>query len=694
MREKIAILTVLTAIVVLCPKAQAQWVQTNGPGGGDVICLSLKDTTLYAGVAGGVFRSSDNGVHWVYSGLKNNNVGALVVSGNDLYAGIGYGGGVFHSTNNGTSWSYIGLDQFTIYSLAVSGNYLLAGTNSFIYRSSDNGANWIIDTVGLRSTSINTLEVLGSKLFAGTDNGAYCSTNDGASWKQIDTAFKGDFRSFALIGDNLFEGTGSGMRVYNDSSKQGMFIKNGLIDDNIHALLCVDSIVYAATDFGVARTTDEGANWTPTYTSGGLYLVVLSLAAKDSELFAGTLGSGVFRSTDHGISWNSFNNGLPYNKVGSLAYIDSTLFAGTYGVYKTTNEGADWSSALNGLTYPYNDYLASGNGNIFAATERGIYRSSNKGAHWTLASEGLPYDKHITNDTLYWSINTLFANGNNIFAGSGFGVFLSTNNGASWSIIDTGLPIDNSNVTSFAMIGNELFAVIPGKGVYRSTNDGLNWDSAGNVPANINMYVIVANGNDLFVRTDSGAFRSTDNGDNWIAVNNGLPGRFIDVLMASNNVLFAGTDSAGVYISTNKGTNWISANDGLMNTTVLAFAIYGGNIFAGTDSGVYRRPLSDFGISAVNEKPNDLPAQFSLQQNYPNPFSANTNVEYRIPNEEHVTLSIYNSLGEEVATLVNSESSAGTHSVQLSGNGLQNGIYFYRLAAGKSVGIGKMMVIH
>jgi hypothetical protein len=126
---------------------------------------------------------------------------------------------------------------------------------------------------------------------------------------------------------------------------------------------------------------------------------------------------------------------------------------------------------------------------------------------------------------------------------------------------------------------------------------------------------------------------------------------------------------------------------------IYAVSAGGGYLYAGTTIGAWRRPFSDFGISAVNEKPNDLPAQITLQQNYPNPFSASTNVEYRIPNEEHVTLSVYNSLGEEVATLVNGESSAGVHSVQLSGEGLQNGIYFYRLIAGKSVKMGKMAVV-
>jgi len=204
------------------------------------------------------------------------------------------------------------------------------------------------------------------------------------------------------------------------------------------------------------------------------------------------------------------------------------------------------------------------------------------------------------------------------------------------------------------------------------------------------------NGGDVFVEMlSAGLYRSTDNGANWDSVENGLafPGSLNCLAPGSGQNIFAATYGAA-YLSTNNGGLWDTVTGGLANSNVFNLAVGGGYVFAGTDSGVWRRPLSDFDVNAVNENPNDLPAQITLQQNYPNPFSGSTNVEYRIANEEHVTLAVYNSLGEEIAILVNGESSAGVHSVQLSGEGLQNGIYFYRLTAGKNVQTGKMAVIH
>jgi hypothetical protein len=95
----------------------------------------------------------------------------------------------------------------------------------------------------------------------------------------------------------------------------------------------------------------------------------------------------------------------------------------------------------------------------------------------------------------------------------------------------------------------------------------------------------------------------------------------------------------------------------------------------------------------VNEKPANTPAQLSLTQNYPNPFSATTNIEYGIPNEGYITLNVYNALGEEVATLVNGNVTVGTHNVLFDASGLPGGVYFYKVSAGESILMNKMFIV-
>ena len=98
----------------------------------------------------------------------------------------------------------------------------------------------------------------------------------------------------------------------------------------------------------------------------------------------------------------------------------------------------------------------------------------------------------------------------------------------------------------------------------------------------------------------------------------------------------------------------------------------------------------------------NTPAEFELQQNYPNPFNPTTTIQYDIPKAEHVTLKVYDILGNEVETLVNSEQQAGNYSVQFSTSGstssgvrgqIASGIYFYRLKAGSFVQTKKMLLL-
>ena len=115
----------------------AQWIQTNGPYGGEVYSFAVSGTNLFAGTYNsGVFLSTNNGTNWsaVNTGLTNTDVNALAVSGTNLFAGTS--GGVFLSTDNGSSWTgaSTGLTNTTVHALAVVGTNLFAGTLSGVWR--------------------------------------------------------------------------------------------------------------------------------------------------------------------------------------------------------------------------------------------------------------------------------------------------------------------------------------------------------------------------------------------------------------------------------------------------------------------------------------------------------------------------------------------------------------------------------
>ncbi len=154
---------------------QAQWIQTNGPYGSDILCFAVNGSHIFAGTFGdGVFLSTNNGTSWttVNTGLTNTFVLSLAVNGSNLFAGTG--SGVFLSTNNGTSWTAVntGLTNTFVRSFAVAGSNLFAGTNGDgVFLSTDNGSSWRAVNTGLTYPYVLALAVNGSHLFAGTSDG-------------------------------------------------------------------------------------------------------------------------------------------------------------------------------------------------------------------------------------------------------------------------------------------------------------------------------------------------------------------------------------------------------------------------------------------------------------------------------------------------------------------------------------------
>ena len=89
----------------------------------------------------------------------------------------------------------------------------------------------------------------------------------------------------------------------------------------------------------------------------------------------------------------------------------------------------------------------------------------------------------------------------------------------------------------------------------------------------------------------------------------------------------------------------------------------------------------------------ETPTEFSLRQNFPNPFNPSTTVRYGLPHKTTVQLSVFNTLRQNISTLVNGEQEAGYHEVKFDGSGLSSGVYFYRLTAGDFVAVKKLLVL-
>ena len=98
-------------------------------------------------------------------------------------------------------------------------------------------------------------------------------------------------------------------------------------------------------------------------------------------------------------------------------------------------------------------------------------------------------------------------------------------------------------------------------------------------------------------------------------------------------------------------------------------------------------------MTSVSEGPRNIPIVFTLAQNYPNPFNPSTTIRYALPERSHVTLTVFNTLGQQVVTLVGGEVEAGYHEVTFDASEFASGVYLYRLTTGDYVQTRKVVVL-
>ncbi len=96
------------------------------------------------------------------------------------------------------------------------------------------------------------------------------------------------------------------------------------------------------------------------------------------------------------------------------------------------------------------------------------------------------------------------------------------------------------------------------------------------------------------------------------------------------------------------------------------------------------------GVVSVEEISETVPKTIALKQNYPNPFNPNTTIEFDVAAAAHVTLEVYNLIGQRVATLIDRQLAPGTYKATFDARNLTSGVYFYKLTAGDFTSVRKM----
>jgi hypothetical protein len=335
---------------------------------------------------------------------------------------------------------------------------------------------------------------------------------------------------------------------------------------------------------------------------------------------------------------------------------EDTLFAGTldFGVFRSGTRGTTWAVASGGLANLDVYALATdADGRLFAGTGSGLYISKNNGTTWSPAPEfpSVRVQAIATNSA------------GHVYVATTDYVWVSGSHGAApWYRLNTGLPV--ADITSLAMgPNNDVYAGTWGFGVYHRPA----WPNAPTVPTLI-----------------SPANLATSVPQNPVIRWNKVVGAETYQLQISTSSLFSTTvldDST--LTDTSRAVTLPLANN-------YYWRVRAKNV-AGTSAYATTWKFASIATS-VTIDPN-VPAEYFLAQNHPNPFNPSTRIEYGLPVRSVVRIAVYTTLGQQVAVLKGEEQEAGYHEVMFDARTLASGVYLCRMEAGSFVQVRKLVLV-
>lgn len=379
--------------------------------------------------------------------------------------------------------------------------------------------------------------------------------NANAQWSYCNFPYGGNVSGIVrnpLLNNQLFVAVSGKVFTSTDEGNNWTTAYSGIQGD-VTCLVAIDSMVMAASPYGLFFTHNKGISWSRnTYFADSVEIT--AMIAKGKDLYIGTINHGIYYSGNKGVDWSHVHAGLPADAyVNSFCFHGNELYAGTFsGIFRST-DGSNWKEANNGLPF-FNMVFAltSHNNIIFAAIMNEVYFTTDTGDTWKVVESAWPQSTVVS---------ALATDGSTLFAGTGESVYTSADNGATWTKNNTGIPA----VTNVNTFGNTANAILAGtsKGVFLSADHGTSWQEKNNGLSAINQNTILSNGTLLFSGGLQNLYMSGDQGKTWAAKNTGLPEDLNIITLVNNDTgIFIGSNN-GVYLSINNGDTWSAVSDGL-----------------------------------------------------------------------------------------------------------------------------------
>ncbi|MDA3816656.1 MAG: T9SS type A sorting domain-containing protein [Prolixibacteraceae bacterium] len=731
------------------------WSYINGnglPGSISPTCLESGNNNglvfYMATLWGGIYKFDENINSWekINTGINNSVVNDFVVnpnSCNTVYAATEEEEFLNKSTDAGNTWainqSNIGasFDVLTIDPNNPSVFY--AGLNAsvsgyYLFKGQQNGQYWtdpidFVECVGnacyteitdilVKPGNSNSILVSTQPYFLSSGLSGFGTvtrtTDGGSNWDELISVAGAAMAVDPQYPDVVYIGKERSGQVFKvENAWENQNATEITPDEGIENVqdIAVDNQgnIYVATEDGLWRR--NGTNWTKlNCPADNITTLAVDNTKALTVVYAGSEGDGIFVSEDSGESWMIINDGLGNLNIKKLVVCESMLYAGT-------EYGGIWSRIIPETFTP--SFLTHNTGNMkISVFQNGSF--GHAAPNWNYG-EGLVYKNNI--DPLFNS-GLIVGTSQRGFVNGQLGVFSINNDFQNttpisgfetiqeWDQVTTCSFNDNSSTLPYGLdvsqrtyskSGEDLLMV---KYSIKNTSDEIDdlyvglftdWDVGGEDYHDKNK-----GGFDLFRNL---AYQYLEGGEpdpNYygIVALDGVAGTSIT---GKGSQLYI-RDSSFTWISemntseiTEAGEYRMWIGSGPFNLqeeecVQVYFAIVAGsNLEELQDNAEIASQKYQSLLTEIDEK-TEIENGFNLKQNYPNPSSQQTKIEYSIPSDCNVKLDLINIEGMKIKTIVNKNHKAGKYKINFNSANLSSGIYFYRLRVGTLSQTKKMVV--
>jgi hypothetical protein len=597
----------------------------------NIIDIEIQNNVLIIGTNKGIYRSNDNGVNWLssnagmtqqdstraYKLIKINN-NSILAYGTRLYYSVDNGitwinspmvnsssyfqclnktnilyaattSGIKISADNALTWfqSNSGLGSDTLLKDIIEFNndlYCIAD-NSKIYKSVDNGANWILSYPGVSNVQLSNLFNVNNKLYVTTPYNTFEYDQTTGLWLQSIINQSENIMLRGYANGNYF-----GSNLYHDalirSSNNGLnwiSVNDSIMRMNINKLNTDNSLItytaYGAYEYDslqntYIRITPYNTNYSSnTYIQYGVFDIKKST---NGNIYIGTAG-GVWKSTNNGLSYNQFYNGIPAS--------GATQTRNVYDMY------------ISG---------AAPNDTLFAATDGGIYMSLDGAQNFTLVN-GTNGNK-MQQFLKYQGV--LYCAGTKIY---------KQTTGNAWNQFTT---FTNTGILGFAAADNNLFVATSNSPIKYANVNGLSnfTNIITSALGTYNAVSVAVYDTLVFFRNQNGVFK----------LNTSTLGsaQTTDIIDISGNLPF--------YFNPGNVRQYSYLNNGF------GMAVFNGKLWLGTNGmSTFYRSLNDFGYNITVGENNESKTKVKKLGFFPNPAKESIRINFiSVQDQKDVMVSI------------------------------------------------------